>query len=152
MAGLATIIVGLIAPYIQNLDILQGMPDTVQFILDGVHYVVLALITFGAAWVTDKGQGERLDRIVAAAIRYVEEQRGTGTFDPKALAIKIIKDELAASNLGWYGWVLKIPFVGKWILGSKIDKAASGVKNAAFAASGSIAIDEAKTKNNKPKK
>lgn len=150
MAGLATIIVGLIAPYIQNLDILQGMPDTVQFILDGVHYVVLALITFGAAWVTDKGQGERLDRIVAAAIRYVEDQQTLGkVIDPKALAIKVIKEELNASNLGWYGWILKIPFIGKWILGSKIDKGASGVKNVLLASSGSMAIESAKHKNNK---
>lgn len=150
LTAIATIIVGFIAPYVT--EYVQS-PEIVQFLLDGLHKVILALAVGVFAWVGSTPYNERVTRIVSAVIRYVEDKRDTSKPDDeqnlelRKLAIEIIKGEIGASSLGWRGLILKVPVLGQWLIGRMVDGAASGVKTVAAAKTGAAALKSVKTRN-----
>ena len=98
LTAIATIIVGFIAPYIT--EYIQA-PDVAQFILDGLHQIILAIAVAVFAWVGSTPYNERVTRIVSAVIRYLEDKRdGQSNAEIRNLAIEIIKGEIGSSSLG----------------------------------------------------
>lgn len=145
LTAIATILVGFIAPYITEY---VGDPAAAQFFIDGAQKTILALAVLVFSWVGSTPYNERVTRIVAAVVRYLEDQRGASSnLNLRNMAIDIIKGEIAASNLGWRGLILKVPVLGDWLLGRMVDGAASGVKLSAAASSGASALKVAKMKN-----
>lgn len=148
--SVAAVLIGLIAPYITKIPIFEGQPDMLQFVLDALQSVTIAGVIAVVGWVSNTEWGESFNRVVLATVRHLEETRaGSSKLDLRNLAITIIKNEIFASGTGswWRRLLLKVPVIGSWIIGSAVDKAASGVKTTVKANSGAEALSLAKMKN-----
>lgn len=127
LTAIAAIIVGFLAPHIKEIPLFADA-ETLGLVLKGLEYIILSLMVGLLAWF-DPAVQERIGRLVNPIIAHWEERRaGRTNPDLRSLAVKMVVEN--AGELGRLGWILKIPIIGKWLAGSQIDAAASGVKKA----------------------
>ena len=147
ITAIVALIMTLITPALQHVGWLQQFPDGVQFIQEAIQYALLALVTIGSAFLSNNGKWEKIMRLVPTVIAYVKDyQAGASQPELRARAIKDFTEALAGGGAGWRGWIMRFPVVGKWIVGTVIDRMASGINLITGAPSSTVALRQAKSK------
>ena len=105
-------------------------PEILQQFSNAFQWAAAGVVASLATWLSGQPQWERINRIIQAVIPVIEADIGDHPKTEKRnKAITMIIEALPGGKYGIKGYILKAPFLGRYLVGRLVDQIVSGTRN-----------------------
>lgn len=106
-------------------------PDFLEAVLKGLEAAAVLGSSLALSLASKSDFWKRVNRVVGHVAGQVEAEAFARS-DPekRSAAIKAILDEIPLNNLGWRAAIFQVPILGKWVIGTILDRLVPVYKDA----------------------
>jgi len=105
-------------------------PEVSQQFSNAFQWALLGIFSLLATWLSGQPQWERINRLIPAVIQYVEADIGNHPKKEKRnVAITMIIKALPEGKYGIKRHILRVPILGRYLVGRLLDQIVSGLRN-----------------------
>ena len=132
--GAATAFIAMLGPLLMTLglkyEFFADNPEVLLKYVNGAMWILGGIAASLATWLSGQPQWERINRIIQAVIPVIEADIGDRPKTEKRnKAITMIIEALPGGKYGIKGYILKAPFLGRYLVGRLVDQIVSGTRN-----------------------
>jgi len=130
ITSIAAMIVAFISARAAGIEFFSTNPDVLHWGGEALTAIIVAALIPLANLVSKSPRTEKVMRLTAAIWNVVRAEAGGGATNDelRAIAIGMFRNEIGASNLGWRGWIFRIPGLGNYLIGNLFDALSSGYR------------------------